>query len=124
MILNLVLILDVLYSTPPMFTQWSMWHKQVPRHGFYVNSGLTIASGTTCETHLIFYGSWQVWKFFPPSFKAVSRLETSMELEVSKTLRKHHPELEIFIDHPNRFYDVINTSVAPLPSITTAEDDP
>ena len=66
---------------------------------------------------------WQVWKFLPPTYKPASRLETSMELQVANIIRKHHPVITVHLEHPNRFYDALNASTAPIP-ITTAEDDP
>ena len=67
---------------------------------------------------------WQVWKFLPPSYKPPSRMETSMELQVANLIRKHHPDINVQLDHPNRFYDALKSAIAPLPPISDEEVDP
>ena len=68
--------------------------------------------------------SWQILKFLPAEFKAITRMETSLEIQMVSKFSKLHPAVEFIHNDPSRFYDAISNAVAPIPIASFEELDP
>ena len=68
--------------------------------------------------------SWQVLRFLPAEYQAITRMETSLEIQMITKLSRLHPKVEFIANDPSRFYDAIANQVAPIPIASFEDFDP